>query len=342
MIYGYLTKDQEKINDAIDTQFATSSSKPMLEASTTYGYLWRSPGRVTKANVITREVINLFQISRRVREELLDTCFGDRTFVLEASLYSRSVGGLDVLPPRLGMTAWVKKLLLITTLDKEQTRSKGMADLRPLQEMVNLKELRILFRAMDRIDPLKEANCAIRAAVSCVPAGTRVTIGLEDETLQAELLRELGHSLDYLFTENTNAIVGCTQLNAHKGKVFADQGMLSGSRVNHGTCRFPHCQEQDLRVSCINSRTPNALPLTGSTSSSWQTEDLNYHCGCVILQNDGGYLKHSCPQRIKDEASEQLAKLSEVPSAEQPPVAAEKWRASLQRTRRRWKSWGGQ
>lgn len=281
-IYGYLTNHSRNIREVVHS--LSTSRTVSKECATTY--LYRSPGRVTKANAVPSEVIKLFHVSHKMRDELIDSCFGDRTFVIEASLYRRSVGGLNVLPAQLGMTAWVKKLLLITTID--DARAKGIADLRPLQEMVDLRVLRIVFKALGPVHPFEVANNPLRAVLSCVQRDCAVHIGADD-AMQQELLADLGASVGYLFRDNANAIAAYDRLSEGLDGLKADQGSFSGSHVNHGICSFPTCQERHLDIRCVNSQTPGTLPPLEDVD--WP---LKYICGCVIAAADGGYAKHEC------------------------------------------------
>lgn len=350
-IYRYLNADEKDIKATVDRQFdARSNYPPRAEPSVMYAYLYRSPGRITKVNAISREVIKFFHINHSVREELLDSCFGDRTFVLEASFYSRSVGGLDVLPPRLGMTAWVKKLLIITILDREKLQPKGICNMVPLQEMVNLKELRILFQAPEPVDPLKVANSPVWAIISCVPASTKVTIGLSIDqvrmyclALEQDIKEDLGRSVDYLFEANAHARAAYDRYDANTDRLNTIKGMLSGSRINHENCRFPTCQGHLSAIRCVNSQTPYALPVLGIVSPSGRPVQRKYHCGCIIRVNDGGLYGHNCPTRVNEASplEQAVRRLEEALPREEIKPPVETWRASLHRTRRRWRSYGG-
>ena len=321
-IYSYLTAEKKDIREMVGPQ-SIGGAHANPASNTIYTYLWRSPGRVTKANAVPPEIVRLFHVNRRMRLELIDSCFTDRTFVLEASLYRRSVGGLDVLPSRLGTTAWIKKLLLITTLDREKARPNGIADLRPLQEMVNLKELRMLFRALDPVIPGRISNSPVHAVMQCVPAGTKVIIGLLG-TSEEELINELGGGIGYLFSGNANGMVAYDRLTANLDHMNRDKGMLSGSVVNHGVCKYLTCGEQHIGAECVNAQTSNALPPPDTTT---RYGPFTYPCGCEIKSHDGGYVSHGC---FKQQQEIDLPRGPSSPDSERKEVRRMSWRDYLQ------------
>ena len=258
-IYGYLTNNDTIYLSEFQSTFAIASSR-----STAYAYLYRSPGRVTKPNAISRQVIDLFHVCRRMREELMDACFSDRTFVLEASLYQRDAGGLRMLPPKLGPTAWVKRLLLLTVVEVGGMM-KGIGDLRPLQQMTNLREVFVVFsvrkavRSSD-IGNLERRDDIFRAVFECVPK--EATVHFEpDDALQESLLTQLGPSVKYLFEKDGDADTDSTlaSLVEKMPALKATKGKLSGSEVNHALCQYHACLEG---LGCVNSSFD--LPLSPS------------------------------------------------------------------------------
>ena len=151
-IYAYLTEyyddpllrvyDRHSILRAHDgvnwiTRVADSSGDK-------YVYWYRSPGRITNPKYLTKAMMQLFHVCRKLREELIDAYFSDKIFVVEASLYRKSAGGLCVLPADTGPAAWVRRLLVLTVVEVDGS-IKGIGDLRSIQQMTSLRDLTIVF-----------------------------------------------------------------------------------------------------------------------------------------------------------------------------------------------------
>ncbi|KAK5173506.1 uncharacterized protein LTR77_002187 [Saxophila tyrrhenica] len=250
----------------------TNGSSPLLRLPTElrlqiYRYLTiNHPGRLTKPNAVSRPFINLLQICQRMRAEILDDCFADRTFVVEASLYKQPAGGLCVLPQNLLPSGWVKRLLILTVVESGG-KCKGIADLRSLQQMTGLKDFRIVFTRRDlcalvplylrgkyvrcshsdvaekRLDDPTEAvfECVLKSAKIEVDMGSRV---------KDELLAALREGIRYLFAdEDSEEDDGTRQVDMKK--IREKQGHLSGSEVDHSRCSFADCDEG---LHCVNSR----------------------------------------------------------------------------------------
>ena len=286
-IYDYLTNDDVvHVDDFKRLLNAFNNPSPQ---TTKFTYLYRSPGRITRPPGISEQVVNLFHICRLMREELIDACFSDRTFLLEASLYRRDAGGLLVLPPNPGPTAWVKRLVLLTVVEGNGS-VKGICDLRPLQRMTNLRILYVAFRTTNckipscKLDPLKRPDNVLKAVLECVPKNAEVHFELDASTklrlfAQFEDLRSYDTSLQDM-TEDTKASV-----KALLDDVAASndrKGRLSGSLTNHSLCEHPGCIEE---LSCVNSEVLTesrrlADPLMPSkveekrSSDEWETEAL--------------------------------------------------------------------
>ncbi|KAK3715281.1 hypothetical protein LTR37_007248 [Vermiconidia calcicola] len=242
-IYAYLTTDTKVF--ALHEFNSTFDLGP--RSNTKYAYLYRSPGRITKLNSISKQIIKLLHVCHRMREELIDACFSDRTFILEASLYRIGSAGLKSPPLNLGPTAWVKRLLLITTVELDG-HIQGIADLRQLQQMVNLEELRVIFLAKrrwfgtHRQAPLQRNDDVLKALLECVPASTVVRFE-SHESVKDELQSHLNGGIQYLFENEEESQRLLESTKANMLTLTAGQGKLSGSLVNHGECRFPMCDE---------------------------------------------------------------------------------------------------
>ena len=254
-IYGYLTDDRTVYVNEFFKSFDITANDPIK-----FAYLYRSPGRVTKPNAISKQVIHLFHVCRQMRVELIDTCFNDRIFILEACLYQREAAGLCVIPSRLGPTAWVKRLLLITFVELDD-KIRGIADLRPLQQMTNLRELHILFSVTERSIGCRTGNIldkldnVMKAALQRVPKTTTVHFRL-DESFRQSLLCQL-YSLHHLF-ENTQLTESALEfLIENMALLNEGKGSLSGSVVNHALCHSPTCQEG---LDCVNSHFQLPMP----------------------------------------------------------------------------------
>ena len=254
-IYDYLTNDDvvhaDGFKRALNTFDIPSRQK------TTFAYLYRSPGQVTRPHEITGQLINLFHICRLLREELIDRGFSDKTFVLEASLYRRDAGGLLVLPPNPGPMAWIKRLVLLTAVEGNGP-VKGIGDLRPLQRMTNLRVLHVLFRVTNvkrtdcKLDALERPDNVLKAVLECVPKNTQVLFEL-DAAFKRQLFaqfRDLKHyetSFQAVSEENkANVQTLLDELAALNDR----KGELSGSLVNHALCEYPVCLEE---LGCMNS-----------------------------------------------------------------------------------------
>jgi hypothetical protein len=252
-IYGYLTHNDGLHLDDFKRSF---NLPPSSGQSTTFAYLYRSPGRVTKPHAISKQVIDLFHVCHKMREELIDACFSDRTFVLEASLYKRDAGGLFVLPSNPGPTAWVKKLALLTTIEAHGF-VKGIADLRPLQQMTNLKVLYLGLQITNtygncKLNVLERPDNILKAVIECVPKDTEVHFAF-DSTIQRELFADLNvlkyeSSLDNLDGDTRTSVTALIDILAASMHI---KGRLSGSLVNHSLCEYCACQEG---LDCINSQ----------------------------------------------------------------------------------------
>ena len=255
-IYGYLTE-----NDKVSLKDFHRSFDLPSHNSVAYAYLWRSPGRVTKPNAISKQVIKLFRICHLMRVELIDACFNDRTFVLEASLYKQDVGGLYVLPSSIGPTAWVKKLLIMTVVEFDG-KVKGVADLRPLQQMVNLKELRIVFSARayslggQKADVLCRPDGIFKAILECVP--TETIVHFETDKKYARGCGRL-QSMDHTDSTLESVMENQFQLSENKGH-------LSGSTVDHSLCGYLDCLES---LSCVNSHVQLPLHVGQLSQKPW-------------------------------------------------------------------------
>jgi hypothetical protein len=253
-IYSYLTNRGNDYVTEIQTPFGIIPNSP--SQFTDYAYLYRSPGRVTKPRSISKQVIDLFHICRVMREELIDTCFSDRTFVLEASFYKRDTGGLFVLPLNPGPSAWVKKLVILTLVEGNGF-AKGIADLRPLQQMINLKELCIAFSVKDvkrqgtKIDALGRRDNVLKAILECVPEDTKVRFEYDNGS-NREIFAQFRNmeTLNGLYEmyddqrENAKAVLDDLSRWEHR------KGKLSGSLINHSLCKYNGCQEG---LGCVQS-----------------------------------------------------------------------------------------
>lgn len=231
-----------------------------------------------------------------MREEILDACFGDRTFVLEASLYRDTAGGLLVLPPRLLPTAWVKRLLIITVLEIGGT-CQGVADLRPLQQMTSLEHVRIVATLRDRcknvpflvggqpvrtrviVSPIadKRPDNPITAVVECVPKSAKVEVDVSGET-KDELLRTFGEGVRYLCYQPASEAdmdATVTDLTMFQEK----QGRLSGSKVDHSQCLFADCKEE---LECVNSRCDRWYDAPEEGASAHEVETTSASASVVL------------------------------------------------------------
>ena len=203
--------------------------------------------------------MKLMEVCRSMRGEVIDACFRDDTFVLEASLYKEESGGLLVLPTqKLVPSAWIKKLLIITVLELDG-RQKWITDLRPLQQMTNLVEVRILLTirrrskspskaSQEMIAKRRRLDHPVAAIVECVPKSAKVYIGC-DETLQKELQGSFGDTLGYLF-EHDEAEAMDTVKSDMLNTFQRSQGQLSGSIIDHSKCSHAGCVED---LDCVNS-----------------------------------------------------------------------------------------
>ena len=212
-----------------------------------------------------------------MREELIDACFSDLTFLLEASLYRRDAGGLLVLPPNPGPTAWIKRLVLLTVVEGNGS-VKGICDLRSLQRMTNLRVLYIAFRITNckipncKLDPLERPDNVLKAVLECVPKNAEVHFELDASTklwlfAQFEDVQNYDTSLQNM-NEDTKASVKAllddvVTSNDRKGR-------LSGSLVNHSLCEYPTCLE---KLNCVNSEVLTELRRLADPSMPSKVEE---------------------------------------------------------------------
>ena len=253
-IYEYLTSNNTNDLHKFPSAFGLPSSR--------YAYLYRSPGRLTKPGYRSKKVVDLFHVCHQMREELIDSSFNDKPWVLEAALYQKPAGGLHVLPSELGPIAWVKRLLLLTAVEVDG-RPKGIADLRCIQQMTNLKHLQIVFvvtakpHRVDQADIFARADNPIKAVLECVPKNTNVQLET-GESCKEGLLKQFGPAVMYLAVENRAETKLALKSLEHKSQALNESmGRLSGSTVDHSLCRYPSCQE---RRSCVNSHVQLSLP----------------------------------------------------------------------------------
>jgi hypothetical protein len=288
-IYDYLTNDDVVHVD--DFKRALNTFNVPLRQTTTFAYLYRSPGRMTRPHAISQQVIISFHICRLMREELIDACFSDRTFVLEASIYRRDAGGLLVLPPNPGPTAWIKRLVLLTAVEGNGS-VKGIGDLRPLQRMTNLKVLYVAFRITSvknsncKLDALERPDNVLKAVLECVPKNTEVHFEL-DASIKQQLFAQFRDLQNYdtsLQDMNEDTKANVKALLDDVAASNDRKGRLSGSLINHSLCEYPVCLEE---LDCVNSQCVLtgtrrlAEPLMPSqikekrSSDEWETEALH-------------------------------------------------------------------
>lgn len=142
---------------------------------------------------------------------------------------------------------------------------KRIADLRPLQQMTSLQELRIAF--MPRIspetpqDPLNNTvldQAVLRAIIECVPRSTTIRFDM-DESSRQKLLFQLGPSVRYLFDKPEPhpthpavfAEAALRFINFYLESLCLNKGRLSGDTSDHSGCRSGFCRTQ---AACVNSR----------------------------------------------------------------------------------------
>ena len=231
---------------------------PIIVQGTKYAYLYRSPRRTPHPNGLRRDVAKLFHICRKIREELTDEIFGDRRFVIEASFYQSPMGYPEVLPTSIGPTAFVRRLLLITVIELDDT-VHGMTDLRPLQEMINLTELHIVFVATSRerlgsVDILELPNNPIQAVLECIPKRANVKFGTDGLFWNTQL--DLSMHLFSLERVDHISPLALSSIQHNTHTLDERKGRLSGSRVNHSLCQYPTCLEG---LDCVNSRLRDRL-----------------------------------------------------------------------------------
>jgi hypothetical protein len=204
-IFSYLSTDN---ND--DGTLATFNGKHrphLMQAnlkSYPYADLYRSPGRVTRCNAtISKHLLTVLHVCHAFREEVLDACFDDRIWVIEASFYDERVAGLCVLPSYLLPSAWVKRLLILTAIDLDG-RAKRLANLQPLQQMTNLREVHIVFgiKKWHSRGPGHMYPNPVVAIAQSIPASARVHIGADPDK-KKELLSKLGEGINYLFRDRS-------------------------------------------------------------------------------------------------------------------------------------------
>jgi hypothetical protein len=246
-IYKYLTVADEANNqDTVFTPHSFVERQRTKTSSTRYAYVYRSPGRMTKSNAVSKEMIILLHVCHQMREELLDSCFDDRVFILEASLYCEDAAGLRMLPSALMPSAWVRYLLILTAVELDGW-PKGLADLRPLQQMTNLKEVRIVFTARKRCKghsnspPGLREDHPIKAIVQCIPRTAKVQLDM-NEGIKTQLLADLGPGIGYLF-ESSETEAALETLQAELPTLNSVQGRLSGRNVD--TTKMLHLPSDD-------------------------------------------------------------------------------------------------
>ena len=250
-IYAYLTNNDIDYVHQLERAFDVATSAGQ---SITFAYLYRSPGRLSKPHSISSEVINLFHVCHTMREELIDACFSDRTFILEASLYRRDAGGLFVLPPNPGPVSWIKKLVLLTVVEGDGL-AKGIGDLRPLQQMTNLKELSIVFSMVNTKikyhEYIDRPDNVLKAIQECIPSDTKVSYDPKSATVQQLFTQFKNMTWEKSF--ETRSFRASAQINTLIEDLAASEhrkGILSGSLVNHGLCEYGICLED---AGCVNS-----------------------------------------------------------------------------------------
>ena len=174
------------------------------------------------------------------------------------------------MPPTLGSTALIRRLLLITVIEMDG-QTKGIADLRPLQRMTNLRELRILFTTrkfgQEVVDFHDRADSVFKAIIECIPGNAIVHYDIDDP--QDEHRERRTPIPQRSGSEYENIGYARWVLDAVKEDMPAleqRKGKLSGSEVNHAMCSFGHCLEG---LGCVNSQCAPAEPMR---DSCWKLE----------------------------------------------------------------------
>lgn len=237
-----------------------------------YTYLFRSPSRVCRPHIAGAHLVVL-AVCHQLRSEMLMYHLANKTFVLEASLYQTRISGLEPIPSTGFPDSWlshIRKLLILTVVDApRRTGGTGgkrpIANLRWLQQMTGLQELRIVFQvpsilgrperslaAIDTIGPLDESvTCAwpaIEAVLQCVPQSCRVVLGSDMDT-ELSLVAHFGPTINYLFTrmDLLIPIVDAVRQVA----VSPIQGRLLGDMNDHSKCGYGVCVSGNH---CVNSK----------------------------------------------------------------------------------------
>jgi hypothetical protein len=234
-IYDCLTKQNSRPTPPSSTKPATL--QPDSDGRV-YADLYRSPGRLTKHNqLLSKDAMPLLQVSHQTRAELLKSFFGNRIWVLEASLYNIDISGLSVFPSDLKPSPFVRRLLILTVLQANSFSSRSIADLSPLKQMTHLQEVRIIFAIQGKWDTESEQTViqgpspkdVIQAVLEHIPSSAEVHLGA-DEGLKGELLSQLGSGVSYLFREGeTYAMVEA--LRSELPTLRRRQGLYSGERA---------------------------------------------------------------------------------------------------------------
>lgn len=239
---------------------------------------------------------DLLRVCRQIHDEAEDAFFNRTLFGIIASPYqqpsrvSHGVEGIRSMPNAfipMSTLQRVRRVLLVMSLRGSAYARYGyrVGDLRWLQAMTNLRDVRLVFAAPINLS-LNDAHMApIRAIVESVPSMARIQFGPqcqpsskdkgtkehEKNNGQSGQTANLGESDSrremYVF------------IRRYKETINDRKGILSGSTSDHGGCAFQKCAEgKDCANSTMETLPPkkikvisrflHALAPTGGANSS--------------------------------------------------------------------------
>jgi hypothetical protein len=221
-----------------------------------------------------RNRTDLLRVCRQIHNEAEDVFFDRTLFGIIASPYqepARVSHGVEVhkaLPPGCipaSTLRRIRRVLFVMQLRGWTYAKVGyrVGDLRYLQAMTALREIRIVLTAPSNVSVGAFNMAPIRAIMENVPISVRVRIGpqsLESSKDDESETHEEGVDSSSQTAASKRVNVGrelYAYVQKHVNTLGERRGVLSGSTVDHSLCSFQNCVEGK---SCVNSEMKTPPP----------------------------------------------------------------------------------
>ena len=223
---------------------------------------------------IHHNATEILKVSRQFHDEAEDVFYNRTLFGIIASPYQEpakltyGVEGLKPMPNDhipVRVLRKIKRLLFVMHLRGPAYTRHGyrVADLRYLQAMENLKEIRIVFTNPKDLSYSHDHAAPIQAIVESVPPSARVRFGPNAPRSQNDNdCENVEHypgspGQNLAMASNDGRSVLYTRVEEHISKIDERRGVLSGSKVDHSLCTYKNCIEGKR---CVNSEMETPPP----------------------------------------------------------------------------------